>query len=56
MDWPGKSGGTFSDALMAVRRWLWRAWVFPQAGMDSVVQQLPEPVQDLLFYGLAPAA
>jgi hypothetical protein len=56
VDWPGKSGVTFSDALMAVRRSLWREWVFPQAGMDSVVQKLPEPVQDLLFYGLAPAA
>src|SRR4051812_36142346 len=56
VEWPGKTGVTFSDALMAVRRWLWREWVFPQAGVDSVVQKLPEPVQDLLLYGLAPAA
>ncbi len=54
--WPGKSGVTFSDALMAVRRWLWREWVFPQAGVAPAVQKLPEPVQDLLLYGLAPAA
>jgi hypothetical protein len=54
--WPGKEGVTFSDALMAVRRWLWREWVFPQAGVAPVVQKLPEPVQDLLLYGLAPAA
>jgi len=47
---------TFSDALMAVRRWLWRGWVFPQTGVAPVVQKLPEPVQDLLLYGLAPAA
>jgi hypothetical protein len=56
VEWPGKEGVTSSDALMAVRRWLWREWVFPQAGVDSVVQKLPEPVQDLLLYGLAPAA
>ena len=56
VEWPGKSGVTFSDALMAVRRWLWREWVFPQVGVDPIVQKLPEPVQDLLFYGLAPAA
>ncbi len=56
VEWPGKTGVTFSDALMAVRRWLWREWVFPQAGVAPVVQKLPEPVQDLLFYGLAPAA
>jgi hypothetical protein len=56
VNWPGKSGVTFSDALMAVRRWLWREWVFPQVGVAPVVQKLPEPVQDLLLYGLAPAA
>lgn len=56
VEWPGKAGATFSDALMAVRRWLWREWVFPQVGVDSVVQKLPEPVQDLLLCGLAPAA
>ena len=56
VEWPGKSGRTFSDALMAVRRWLWREWVFPQVGVTPVVEKLPEPVQDLLFYGLAPAA
>jgi hypothetical protein len=56
VDWPGKPGVTFSDALMAVRRWLWREWVFPQVGVASAVQKLPEPVQQLLLYGLAPAA
>ena len=56
VEWPGKSGVTFSDALMAVRRWLWREWVFPQVGAAPVVEKLPGPVQDLLLYGLAPAA
>jgi DDE superfamily endonuclease len=56
VEWPGKTGVTFSDALRAVRRWLWREWVFPQVGLASVVQKLPEPMQDLLLNGLAPAA
>ena len=54
--WPGKATVTFSDALTAVRRWLWSAWVFRQAGGDRVIQKLPEPVQTLLFTALAPAA
>ena len=54
--WPGKVGVTFSDALTSVRRWLWREWVFPQAGGAAAVEQLPRPLQDLLFYALAPAA
>ena len=56
VEWPGKAGTTFSDALMGVRRWLWLEWVFPQLGIDTLVQKLPEPVQELLLYGLAPAA
>jgi hypothetical protein len=47
---------TFSDALMAVRRWLWREWVVPQVGVAPAVEKLPEPLQSLLLYGLAPTA
>jgi hypothetical protein len=54
--WPGKEGVTFSDALTAVRRWLWREWVFPQAGGAAALEELPQPLQDVLFYALAPAA
>jgi hypothetical protein len=54
--WPGKVGVTFSDALTAVRRWLWSEWVFAQAGGAAAVQQLPEPLKELVFSALAPAA
>jgi hypothetical protein len=54
--WPGKAGVTFSDALAAVRRWLWEAWIFPQAGADAGLQQIPEPLREILFSALAPAA
>jgi hypothetical protein len=54
--WPGKVGVTFSDALTSVRRWLWREWVFPQAGGAAAIEELPRPLQDVLFSALAPAA
>jgi hypothetical protein len=56
VEWPGKEGVTFSDALTCVRRWLWREWVFPQAGGASAVEELPPRLRDVLFYALAPAA
>jgi hypothetical protein len=54
--WPGKAGVTFSDALTAVRRWLWVEGVFPQAGGVAVLEKLPEPLREILFATLAPAA
>ena len=54
--WPGKEGTTFSDALAAVRRWLWAEWVFPQADGGAAIAKLPEPLRDILYSALAPAA
>lgn len=56
VEWPGKAGVTFSDALASVRRWLWRGWVFPHAGGGRAVEELPEPLREILFHALAPAA
>lgn len=56
VDWPGKAAVTFSDALCAVRRWLWAEAVFPQAGAAGAVEKLPEPLRELLLTALAPAA
>ena len=56
IDWPGKEGVTFSDALTVVRRRLWAGWVFPQAEGGTAVEKLPQPVKDLIFSALAPAA
>jgi hypothetical protein len=55
-DGPAPDGTTFSDALTTVRRWLWREWVFPQAGGAVALEELPQPLQDVVFYALAPAA
>lgn len=56
IEWDGKTGVTFSDALSAVRRWLWAEGVLPQAGADTAIAKLPEPVRELLFSALANAA
>jgi hypothetical protein len=54
--WEGKQTVTFSDAISAVRRWLWTHWVFPRAGHAAAFAKLPEAFQQLLLNALAPAA
>jgi len=56
VEWEGKQSITFSDAITAVRRWLWTHWVFPQAGHAEAFEKLPEAFQRSLLYALAPAA
>jgi hypothetical protein len=54
--WVGKEDVTFSDALTAVRRWLWADWVFAIPGHSTAFSKLSRPFQQLLLAGLAPAA
>lgn len=56
VDWAGKEGVTFSDAITVVRRWLWANWAFATAGHEEALAKLPEPVRNALLYALAPAA
>jgi hypothetical protein len=56
VDWDGKATVTFSDAITAVRRWLWTNWAFATAGHESSFAKLPEPLRRTLLYALAPAA
>ncbi len=53
VSWPGKDTVTFSDAVTAVRRWIWAEGVFPQAGVDGAIAELPGKVRDLLLSGLS---
>lgn len=53
--WPGKQAVTFSDAITAVRRWVWVEGVFPQAKIDGAIAELPANVRELLLSGLTPA-
>ena len=54
--WPGKSEVTFSDAITAVRRWVWVEWVFVTCGHKQAFTKLPRPLRAVLLYALAPAA
>lgn len=54
--WPGKQDVAFSDAMTAVRRWLWVHWVFALPGYQEAFAKLSRPFQNLLLQALAPTA
>ena len=56
VQWIGKSDVTFSDAITAVRRWLWQEWIFVIPGHSRVFQKIRRPFRAVLLYALAPAA
>ena len=56
VEWAGKQWVTFSDAITAVRRWLWVEWVFAIPGYKPAFQKLSLPFRCLLLNALAPAA
>jgi DDE superfamily endonuclease len=56
VQWAGKEDVTFSDAITAVRRWLWQQWVFAIPGYQPVFAKLARPFRSLLLHALAPAA
>jgi hypothetical protein len=56
VDWPGKRDVTFSDAITAVRRWLWWEWVLAIPGHRDAFQKLKPGLRQILLNGLAPAA
>jgi hypothetical protein len=56
VEYDGKTDVTFSDAITAVRRWLWLQWVFAIPGHREAFQKLSRPFRRLLLNGLAPAA
>jgi hypothetical protein len=56
VNWEGKEHQTFSDAITAVRKWLWRRWVFVALGHSEAFEKLPAEFQEIILGGLAPAA
>lgn len=54
--WLRKSDVTFSDAIPAVRRYLWVEGVFSLSGHREAFQKLGGPLRQILLQGLAPAA
>jgi len=56
VEWAGKAETTFSDAITAVRRQLWREWVFKRGSHAAAFTKLPRSTQAFLLTALAPAA
>jgi hypothetical protein len=54
--WWGKVDVTFSDAITAVRRYLWVEGVFSLSGHREAFEKLGRPLQQILLQGLAPSA
>jgi DDE superfamily endonuclease len=54
--WSRKVDVTFSDAITAVRRYLWVEGVFSLSGHREAFEKLGRPLQQILLQGLAPAA
>lgn len=54
--WAGKRHVTFSDAITAVRRWLWRRWIFDTGHKHRAFSKIPKPLRRLILCALAPAA
>jgi hypothetical protein len=54
--WSGKTEVTFSDAITAVRRYLWVEGVFSLGGHREAFAKLGAPLRQILLQGLAPAA
>ena len=46
---------TFSDALTAVRRWVWAETIFAQADPEAGVAKLPPIIRELLLTAWAAA-
>jgi hypothetical protein len=56
IEWAGKEAVSYSDAITAVRRWLWVEWVFATPGFKPAFAKLSRPFRKLLLHALAPAA
>jgi DDE superfamily endonuclease len=56
VDWLRKSDVTFSDAITAVRRYLWVEGVFSLSGHREAFEKLGGPLRQILLQGLAPAS
>jgi DDE superfamily endonuclease/Archaeal putative transposase ISC1217 len=56
VEWWGKSDVTFSDAITAVRRYLWVEGGFSLSGHREAFEKLGRRLRQILLQGLAPAA
>ena len=52
----GKDEVAFSDAITAVRRWLWAEWILATPGHKDAFAKIPAQLRETLLRGLAPSA
>jgi len=55
-DWYEKTELTFSDAIAAIRKDLWRKTIFGSSAFNAHIAKLAKPARTLLLYALAAAA
>jgi hypothetical protein len=53
--WAGKGIVTFSDAIAALRLWIWDEGVFSRLPEGPSIKKLPPPIREILYVALAPA-
>jgi hypothetical protein len=51
-----KTNASFSDAITAVRRWLWAEWIFATPGHRGAFTKIPPRLRAALLTSLAPSA
>jgi hypothetical protein len=56
LTYAGKRDVTFSDAITAVRRWLWDEWVFATPEHKGAFAKIPPRLREALLQAVAPAA
>ncbi|KAF0168385.1 MAG: transposase family protein [Limisphaerales bacterium] len=56
LTYAGKRDVTFSDAITAVRRWLWDEWVFATPEHKGAFAKIPPRLRAALLRAVAPAA
>jgi hypothetical protein len=56
LTYAGKHDVTFSDALTALRRWLWNEWVFATPAHNGAFAKIPPRMRNVLLQAVAPAA
>lgn len=56
IDWAGKDTVTFSDAMRAVRRWIWQDWILATPASGPSFKNLPRHVRETVLSAMAAAA
>lgn len=56
VQWAGKQTVTFSDAISAVRRWIWQDWILSTPRFGASFKNLPRIVRETVLSAMTPAA